>query len=154
MGGNGLGGDRCTNQTFYGIPTQDQPLIQVPHDEGGGCVNSGPFNDWKVNLGPVFTDVTCTPANPEMDFTNGLMGLGKNTRCLRRDISAWTSSQWTNDQQVTKLLKSKDMKTFWYDMQGGENAFSNNFMGVHTAGHFTIGGDPGSDFVASPGDPW
>ncbi|KAJ4345234.1 uncharacterized protein N0V89_011363 [Didymosphaeria variabile] len=154
MGGNGLGGDRCTNQTFYGIPTQAQPLISIPHGAGGGCVNSGPFSDWKVNLGPVFTDVTCTPSNPEQDFTNGLMGLGRNTRCLRRDISAWTSSQWTNDQQVTKLLKSRDMKTFWYDMQGGENAFSNNFMGVHTAGHFTIGGDPGSDFVSSPGDPW
>jgi tyrosinase len=142
------------NQTFYGIPTQAQPLIKIPHGAGGGCVTSGPFKDWKVNLGPVFTDVTCTPANPETNFTNGLIGLGKNTRCLRRDISSWTSSQWTNDEQVTKLLKSKDMKTLWYDMQGGETPFSNNFMGVHTAGHFTTGGDPGSDFVASPGDPW
>lgn len=154
MGGNGLGGDRCTNQTFYGIPTQDAPLIKIPHGDGGGCVNSGPFSDWKVNLGPVFSDITCTPPNPEQDFTNGLLGLGRNSRCLRRDISAWTSSQWTSDDMVVKLLKSKDIKTFWYDMQGGENAFSNNFMGVHTAGHFTIGGDPGSDFVASPGDPW
>lgn len=154
MGGNGLGGDRCTNQTFWGIPTQASPLIKIPHGAGGGCVNTGPFSDWKVNLGPVFTDMTCTSANPEQNFTNGLIGLGLNTRCLRRDISSWTSRQWTNDQMVTKLLKSKDIKTFWYDMQGGEDPFANNFMGVHTAGHFTGGGDPGSDFVASPGDPW
>lgn len=26
-------------------------------------------------------------------------------------------------------------------------------MGVHAAGHFTIGGDPGGDFYTSPGDP-
>jgi tyrosinase len=25
--------------------------------------------------------------------------------------------------------------------------------GVHTAGHFTIGGDPGGDFFVAPGDP-
>jgi tyrosinase len=42
------------------------------------------------------------------------------------------------------------MKTFWYDMQGGDPAFT-EFMGVHTAGHFTVGADPGSDFFTSPG---
>jgi tyrosinase len=32
---------------------------------------------------------------------------------------------------VVKLLNSPDMKTFWYDMQGGDPAFT-EFMGVHT----------------------
>jgi tyrosinase len=36
-------------------------------------------------------------------------------------------------------------------MQGD---FSNGFLGVHTAGHFTVGGDPGGDLFASPGDPY
>lgn len=152
MGGNGVLG--CQNQTSYGIPTNDAPLINIPHGTGGGCVTSGPFKDWSVNLGPVFTDLTCTPANPITNFTDPNFGLGDNSRCLKRDISAWTSSKWTNDEMVTRLLNSPDMKTFWYDMQGGQTAFSNNFMGVHTAGHFTVGGDPGSDFFTSPGDPW
>lgn len=26
-------------------------------------------------------------------------------------------------------------------------------MGVHTGGHFTVGGDPGGDFFSSAGDP-
>lgn len=155
LGGNGVLG--CTNQTSYGIPTNVAPLISIPHGSGGGCIASGPMKDWSVNLGPVFTDLTCTPNNPIFDYadptTAGQVGLGHNPRCLKRDISAWTSSQWTNDEMVTKLLNSKDMKTFWYEMQGGEDAFSNNFMGVHTAGHFTVGGDPGSDFLTSPGDP-
>jgi tyrosinase len=156
IGGNGALG--CTNQTFYGIPTNDAPIIKIPHGSGGGCVASGPMKDWLVNLGPAFTDLTCTPDNPISNYSDpttvGQVGLGYNPRCLKRDISAWTSSQWTNDEMVTKLLNSKDMKTFGSDMQGGENAFANNFMGVHTAGHFTVGGDPGSDFLASPGDPY
>ncbi|KAJ4990324.1 tyrosinase central domain protein [Stagonosporopsis vannaccii] len=156
LGGNGELG--CTNQTSYGIPTNVDPLINIPHGSGGGCIASGPMKGWPVNLGPVFTDLTCTPNNPIFDYadptTAGQVGLGYNPRCLKRDISAWTSRQWTNDNMVTKLLNSKDMKTFWYDMQGGEVAFSNNFMGVHTAGHFTVGGDPGSDFLNSPGDPY
>jgi tyrosinase len=156
MSGNGALG--CTEQKSYGIPTNDAPLINIPHGSGGGCVTSGPFKDWSVNLGPVFSDLTCTPANPNSNFSDpaqaALIGLGYNPRCLKRDISAWTSSQWTNDKMVTKLLNSPDMKTFWYDMQGGDPAFANNFMGVHTAGHFTVGGDPGSDFFTSPGDPW
>ncbi|KAF1846574.1 Di-copper centre-containing protein [Cucurbitaria berberidis CBS 394.84] len=152
MSGNGVLG--CTNQTYYGIPTNAEPKIKVPHGTGGGCVASGPFKDWPVNLGPVFTDLTCTPPNPITNFTDPNVGLGYNPRCLKRDISPWVSSQWSTDEQVVKLLNSPDIKTFWYDMQGGENAFTNNFMGVHTAGHFTIGGDPGSDFFTSPGDPW
>jgi tyrosinase len=36
-------------------------------------------------------------------------------------------------------------------MQG--DFFQNGFYGVHSAGHYTIGGDPGGDFFASPGDP-
>jgi tyrosinase len=148
MGGNGVAG--CSNQTFYGIPTNDAPLIKIPKGTGGGCVTSGPFKDWSVNLGPVFTDSLCTPPNPITDFTDPNAGLGYNPRCLKRDISAWTSSQWTNDDMVVKLLNSPDMKTFWYDMQGGDPAFT-EFMGVHTAGHFTVGADPGSDFFTSPG---
>ncbi|KAE8828877.1 hypothetical protein PTNB85_08065 [Pyrenophora teres f. teres] len=151
MSGNGAPG--CSNQTFYGIPTNAEPQIKVPKGNGGGCVTSGPFKDWSVNLGPVFTDSNCVPLNPISNQTDSNVGLGYNPRCLKRDISSWTSSQWTNDEQVVNLLNSADIKTFWYNMQGGDPAFT-KFMGVHTAGHFTIGGDPGSDFFTSPGDPW
>ncbi|CAE7200935.1 hypothetical protein CFE70_008162 [Pyrenophora teres f. teres 0-1] len=151
MSGNGAPG--CSNQTFYGIPTNAEPQIKVPKGNGGGCVTSGPFKDWSVNLGPVFTDSNCVPPNPISNQTDSNVGLGYNPRCLKRDISSWTSSQWTNDEQVVNLLNSADIKTFWYNMQGGDPAFT-KFMGVHTAGHFTIGGDPGSDFFTSPGDPW
>ncbi|KAF2843002.1 Di-copper centre-containing protein [Patellaria atrata CBS 101060] len=156
MSGNGVYG--CGNQSSYGIPTNMDPLINIPHGSGGGCIKDGPFKDWKVNLGPVFPDLTCVPPNPYSDYTDPaqapLIGLGYNPRCLKRDISSWTTRQWTNDNQVAKLLLTPDIYTFWANLQGGVPAFVGNFMGVHTAGHFTIGGDPGGDFFTSPGDPW
>lgn len=152
MSGNGELG--CTEQAGYGIPTNAQPNILIPHGAGGGCLKDGPFKDFGMNLGPVFSDLTCTPPNPIMDFANPQFGLGYNPRCLKRDISPWTSSQWTSDAQVKALLDCDGIFCFWANMQGGVPAFADNFMGVHTAGHFTIGGDPGSDFVSSNGDPW
>ncbi|KZM25908.1 metal ion binding [Ascochyta rabiei] len=111
--------------------------LNIPHGSGGGCIASGPMQNWSVNLGPVFTDLTCTPDNPIFDYAD----------------PTTAGQRWSNGEMVTKLLNSKDLKTFWYDMQGDENAFSNNFI-VHTAGHFTVGDDPGSDFLTSPGDPY
>jgi tyrosinase len=100
---------------------------------------------WSVNLGPVSPVLTDVKPNPE--FT----GLGYNPRCLRRDISKVASSGWTKDSDVASLIKnSKDFLSFTTTMQGD---FPNGFLGVHTGGHFTIGGDPGGDLFASPGDP-
>lgn len=36
-------------------------------------------------------------------------------------------------------------------MQGD---FPNKYFGVHAGGHFWVGGDPGGDLYASPGDPY
>jgi tyrosinase len=102
-------------------------------------------NSWKVNLGPVAPVLADYTPNPE--FT----GLGYNPRCLRRDISSAASKGWTKDSDVADLIKNyKDFTSFSTRMQGD---FGNGFLGVHTGGHFTIGGDPGGDLFASPGDP-
>lgn len=50
---SGQGAPGCKNQTFTGIPLNTNPLIKIPHGPGGGCVISGPFKDWQVNLGPL-----------------------------------------------------------------------------------------------------
>ena len=156
MSGNGELG--CTEQKGYGIPDDVAPSIVIPHGEGGGCIKSGPFKDFGINLGPVFSGLNCEPPNPINNASDPaqapLLGLGYNPRCLKRDISPWTSRQWSNDKEVVSLLECKTIYCFWAQMQGGIPAFANGFMGVHTAGHFTIAGDPGSDFAASNGDPY
>ncbi len=126
------------------LPTGLNP---IPPGQGGGCVNTGPFANYVVNLGPVAPTlnepgiINYTSPNP----------LAYNPRCLRRDISSWVSSQWSNDGQSSDLLSNyNDILSFQNRMQGD---FATGFYGVHTAGHFTTGGDPGGDLFASPGEP-
>lgn len=61
------------------------------------------------------------------------------------------SSQWLKDSDSSSLItQSSDISSFQTAMQGD---FATGFYGVHTAGHFTFGGDPGGDIFSSPGDP-
>lgn len=56
------------------------------------------------------------------------------------------------DQNVTDLItQSPNISAFQTTLQGN---FPAGFLGVHTGGHFFVGGDPGGDLFASPGDPY
>ncbi|KAK5130556.1 hypothetical protein LTR08_001936 [Meristemomyces frigidus] len=129
-----------------GVPSNVDPDISIPAGVGGGCVTSGPFKNMSVNLGPlapVFTDV---PVNPQPD------GLGYNPRCLRRDISVYSAKTSLQDQNSTDLItQNTDVGSFQTVMQG---LFAEGQLGVHTAGHMLVGGDPGGDLFTSPGDPY
>lgn len=100
-----------------------------------------------VNLGLLAPSLRAD--NIAANFTEGLFG--HKPRCLRRDISQWVSSQWGTDLESYDLLTNyPTIESFQNRMQGD---FEAGFFGVHTAGHYTIGGDPGGDFFASSGDP-
>ncbi|KAF2475506.1 Di-copper centre-containing protein [Lindgomyces ingoldianus] len=133
----------CINDPITGICQ-----INIAQGVGGGCVTKGPFKDWTPTLGPVFPAVTyLNQTNPDP------AGLGRyyNPRCLRRDISTYISSKWLKDSDIAYLITNNTkIADFWYYLQGD---FPAGYMGVHGAGHFTVGGDPGSDFFTSPGDP-
>jgi tyrosinase len=105
------------------------------------------------------------PPNPQPD------GLGYNPRCMRRDISLQASNA-TNDFEVSSLIKNhNDIASFQNVFQGlfeqGKHSSVQTacetytdfctkipgLLGVHGGGHFTIGGDAGSDFYNSPADP-
>lgn len=144
MSGNGVfEPHNCTNALFS---FSDPPVNCIPPGQGGGCVKTGPFKDYTVDLAPVFPSL----AEPELNFS--LPFLSYDPRCMKRDISVWVSSNWTKDIDSYNLIaQSQDIYWFQTMMQG--NNFTDGFYGVHTAGHYTIGGDPGGDFFASPGDP-
>ena len=117
------------NVTAFGISYPDPP------GTGGGCVESGPFKDLVVNIGPVAYD----PLGPDG-------GLGANPRCLKRDLNLF----WANQTKPT------DVVSLFAESGGDLGSFDNNtekLSGVHAGGHFTIGGDPGTDPYVSPGDP-
>ncbi|KAI4088879.1 MAG: hypothetical protein LQ344_005765 [Seirophora lacunosa] len=107
----------------------------IPAATGGGCVTSGPFMNYTVNLGS---------ASFEPRVALGT-GLDYNPRCLKRDVSL----DFANNLKPTDVV----------DLIGGNSnfeAFTKFFEtsnGLHASGHFIIGGDPGNDGFASAGDP-
>jgi len=123
-------------------------LIPLPPGTGGGCVRTGPFANWTVNVGAVAvaqygTSASYSSPNP----------LGDNARCLKRDLNAGVASRFTTFRNTTSLiLQNKNVEWFQAIMQA-DPRYVHGELGVHGGGHFTIGGDPGSDPFISPGDP-
>ncbi|KAG9189203.1 tyrosinase [Alternaria panax] len=139
-------GEYIPGRNYSCFPYEDTCFMKLQPGTGGGCVASGPFKDWKINMGPLQTMLKVPggiPPNPQAD------GLGYNPRCLSRDISLQAANS-TRDFEVSSLIKINDLARFQTVYQGD---FANNFMGVHTGGHYTVGGDAGSDFYNSPADP-
>lgn len=146
LSGNGdYAPHNCTNA----LPTN---LNCIPPGTGGGCVTKGPFANISVNLGPIALSLSGIPGLVPIDFTQPGGLFQYNPRCMRRDISSWVSQRWTTDKNVSDLIvQNNDIGSFQYNMQGDD--FQDGNFGVHTGGHFTVGGDPGGDFFISPGDP-
>ncbi|KAI0905943.1 hypothetical protein F4823DRAFT_110886 [Ustulina deusta] len=118
--------------------------IFIPSGDGGGCVTSGPFIDYVINLGPV--DPIQDGMEPAPD------ALGYNPHCLSRDLSAYTASTWLtlgNVLNVTTGAASGSLLLFQNELQG---RFTDGFLGLHTAGHGVTGGISG-DLFGSPVDP-
>ncbi|KAL1611680.1 hypothetical protein SLS59_000399 [Nothophoma quercina] len=118
--------------------------IFLPSGEGGGCLQDGPFKGMLANLGPV------SPTMRGQTKVNG--SLSYNPRCLKRDLTTYASSNWLTVQNFLNLTTgdaSKSVKLFQNELQG---RFSDGFLGLHAAGHFSIGGDAG-DIFSSPVDP-
>lgn len=75
-----------------------------------------------------------------------------NHRCLRRDISSYIPKKWfttANLLNVTIGEGSWTHKRFWTEIQG---RYPDGFLGLHTSGHYTMGGDA-TDLYSSVNDP-
>ncbi|KAL8639011.1 MAG: hypothetical protein Q9228_003896 [Teloschistes exilis] len=107
----------------------------IPAATGGGCVTSGPFLNYTVNLGP---------ANYEPRVGSG-NGLDYNPRCLSRDVSLVFANNTKPTDVVALIGSNPTLEAF--------SGFFETRDGLHASGHFTIGGDPGNDGYVSAGDP-
>ena len=87
-----------------------------------------------VSLGPIGVIVPDIPKNPHPQ------GFGHNPRCLRRDVNKYASSVLFANYTYALITEAKDVDTFQRNMLGMPEK---NDWGVHLAGHYTIGGDPG-----------
>ena len=130
MGSNGKSIPRNeTHVTAFGLEPE------IPAATGGGCVYGSPFTDYVVNLGPA-------SYQPKIGDESGLE---YSPRCLKRDASL-DFAKTTKPTNVVTLMGGND----------NLNAFLAFFElpnGLHTGGHFTIGGDSGKDPFVSAGGP-
>ncbi|OJJ47334.1 hypothetical protein ASPZODRAFT_151831 [Penicilliopsis zonata CBS 506.65] len=142
MSGNG---EYVSNESEIILYLGDTPPVDLPRGTGGGCVTSGPFLNYTVNMGPAALSLpggtTQSSANP-FDY---------NPRCLKRDLTTAIIEQYANYTAVVDLiLANNDIWDFEMAMQGVPGSGS---IGVHGGGHYAMGGDPGRDVYVSPGDP-
>ncbi|KAL7917048.1 hypothetical protein ACQKWADRAFT_324968 [Trichoderma austrokoningii] len=133
LGGNG---DFIPHDGRFRKTTNNLPIagigMYVPPGLGGGFVTTGPFANMTVNLGP-------------------LDSLAYNPRRFKRDIGPSHNMRFANYTTILNILQQPNIAEFRYQLEGVP--YSNVTVGPHIAGHTTIGGDPGADIYASPGDP-
>lgn len=134
MSGNGA---PIPNQGDVVFTFMGSPPIVFPPGSGGGCVESGPFKDMTVNLGPVQLFI---PGNDTIDNPEPLK---HNPRCLKRDLTDQinrASNDWASILDL--IVRFENVADFQFAMQGTPGGGK---TGVHGGGHFTMGGDPGRD---------
>ncbi|TKA30059.1 hypothetical protein B0A50_02778 [Salinomyces thailandicus] len=115
--------------------------FSYPPGTGGGCVESGPFVNYTVNLGPL--DL------PNTDNVNS--SFQYNPRCLVRDLNPWFTTRYNTYTNLTEtILDNIYIEDFQNYMQGYGS--STNKLGVHGGAHWASGGSM-QDFHSSPADP-
>jgi tyrosinase len=137
-----------TSMGSDGAPVKHEGIqileYKLPAGTGGGCVMRGPFSNMTVHLGPIGVPDVVEAADPSRD----------NPRCLRRDLNGAVAARFSSFRNTTEvILGCEDIATFQGIAQGDPRVTDKDHMGIHGGGHYTIGGDPGSDLWLSPGDP-
>ncbi|KAF5675193.1 tyrosinase [Fusarium heterosporum] len=132
------------NYVKHNGSTSGKGQIYLPSGNGGGCVETGPFAGAVANLGP---------PSPGMDGMKATKTpLESNPHCLVRDLTSYAIDTWMtlpNLYNVTLGQASQSIQAMQDEFQG---RFPDGFLGLHAAGHFTMGGDS-SDLFSSPNDP-
>jgi tyrosinase len=123
-------------------------IISLPPGTGSGCVTTGPFGNLTMRLGPV-----AMPNYGNTNSTAALDPLADNFRCLKRDLNTYSLAKYSSFYNTTNLILNSPNVGIFQGLMQGDPRYITGDLGVHGGGHFTIGGDPGSDPFISPGDP-
>ncbi|KAL9620244.1 MAG: hypothetical protein Q9160_005253 [Pyrenula sp. 1 TL-2023] len=109
-------------------------LLNLAPGTGGGCVFSGPFTNYTVNLGPLL--IPNVP-HASSDFAY-------NPRCLKRDLSPVTAANWTSFANYTPIqTDASDITEFQTVLTGDpRNLVNVGTFGTHGGAHYIISGDP------------
>ncbi|KAH6683551.1 hypothetical protein F5X68DRAFT_223244 [Plectosphaerella plurivora] len=139
MGGDGAFYKHNGSAAFFGT-------VPLPSGNGGGCIASGPFKDIQAAIGPISAGMRGIepPVSSFHDY---------NPRCIRRDLNSNVASKFFTTANLLNLTigdASKTAKSFQDEFNGRPQ--DGGFMGLHSAGHYTINGE-NTDFFTSVNDP-
>ncbi|KAE8163741.1 hypothetical protein BDV40DRAFT_311491 [Aspergillus tamarii] len=116
--------------------------ICFPKGKGGGCVESGPFKDMKVHMGPISATLVSSYGEIPVSVWD------YNPRCLYRNLSPDMLAALNNQTVVDRMQATTNIK----DWLGVMSPSDPNVLNPHSGGHGSVGGAMG-DFFASPQDP-
>lgn len=106
--------------------------MHFPAGTGGGCVTSGPFVNYTLNLGP---DGLAMVNEDGLD--NSSYPFQYNPRCLQRSLTDHVNQRYANSSSVLTLLRDpQDVWTF-ETLMSGDSAYPE--LGVHGGGHWSLG---------------
>lgn len=103
--------------------------------QGGGCIQSGPFKDVVIHIGP----------GNSTAYTE---------RCIKRNIFPRAAERWMTKEEEERLYKLEEYEVFQDTLQGAIDFDTN--LGVHNGGHLVVSGEvscrrhPNFDPIFSP----
>lgn len=135
-----MSGDGLFNNTG---PIVLGPSLSIPHGTGGGCVTTGPFANLVIPL--KFLDPALLINGSPLPAD----AFAYTPHCLTRDLNSYVVNTYTTPPQVTDTVHATDAADLELLLNGVIGGAS---LGIHSAGHFSIGG-PMNSIHVSPQDP-
>lgn len=108
--------------------------IPLPEGTGGGCVQSGPFKDLQLSLGPVVKETAIDPANK--------YGYQPNPRCLSRNFAASESVGVLTWANATEIVGAADIAGLRTGIENLWHRQSHSFIGKEGADPFSPTNEP------------
>ncbi|KAE8331017.1 hypothetical protein BDV39DRAFT_212441 [Aspergillus sergii] len=137
-----------TSLSGNGAYDQNEPMpctpggICFPRGTGGGCVESGPFKDLQLHMGPF---------NSSLAQSYGSLPVNAwdyNPRCLYRSLNQALLAALNNQTRIDQMQASTNIRD-WLAIMSPSNP---DLTSSHGGGHGGVGGAM-ADFFASPQDP-
>ena len=131
-----------------------EPTVwRYPPGTGGGCIHSGPFVNMTINFRPKELSIPGT-----LDKILNDDATVYEPRCIKRDLNPHVARVASTFRNTTELIlrahTAGEVDMFQGILEGRfSHTADNPTIGVHVAGHYIFGGDPGGDVFLSPGDP-